>query len=565
MNKIFNLTTIAVAMIAVLGLVGCKPVGGIMTMTTSLDEVTFSLAGSETVKIDWGDGSIETKNFQNDGYISEIKFQHRYQDQKPRTIKITGKNILHLDCQHLQLTELDVSKNTRLEKLNCTSNLLTHLDLSQNQSLRDVRFGKNQFTTSGLNALFGTLHSMGFWSSDGPIEKIIEIGGNPGSTDCDPSIAAKGWTVEGFAPVIELPWENSGGLAAKVIGSKLIISGTGTMADFDPSNDAPWSKFRFSDKITEVIIEHGVTKIGASAFFQFYGLVSVTIPEGVTEIGNGAFYGCGRLSYVTIPKSVTKIGADVFSDCGRLGSINVPAGVTKIETAAFAGAGLLSIDVDPGNARFSSIDGVLFNKNQTVILQYPGGRQGDYAIPDGVREIGERAFSQTSVVSVFIPQSVMKIGRGAFYQSRALTTVNIPSGVKEIAANTFLSCNSLASIVIPSGVTLIAVSAFSDCSNLASVFIPNTVTRIADNAFWNCHSLTSVTIPESVTRLGFASFADIKGLTSVTILSSSPPARQNDTFRNLSESACLYVPQAAIDAYKASAIWKNFSCIEAVD
>jgi len=101
--------------------------------------------------------------------------------------------LTYLGCSNNRLTELDVSRNTALLHLDCWDNQLTALNVSENVALEILIMSDNQFTDEALNALFNTLHGNG---------GEISISGNPGSADCDPSIAeAKGWTVEGFTGI----------------------------------------------------------------------------------------------------------------------------------------------------------------------------------------------------------------------------------------------------------------------------------------------------------------------------------------------------------------------------
>ena len=139
-------------------------------------------------------------------------------------------------------------------------------------------------------------------------------------------------------------------------------------------------------------------------------------------------------------------------------------------------------------------------------------------IPDSVTSIGDRAFLNCSgLPSIDIPDSVTSIGDYAFSECRGLTSVDISDSVTSIGNGAFEICDSLTSITIPDGVTSIGNSAFDNCDSLTSVTIPDSVTSIGDRAFGNCYSLTSVTIPGSVTSIGNGAFSYCMDLTSVTI------------------------------------------------
>ena len=266
------------------------------------------------------------------------------------------------------------------------------------------------------------------------------------------------------------------------------------------------------------VIPNSVTSIGDSAFSLCLGLISVTISNSVTNIGTGAFYYCANLASVTIPDSVTSIGESVFSSCNGLTSVIIGAGVTSIGIGAFNScASLTSFAVAPSNTAFASIDGVIFNKAQTILQLYPAGKQGAYVIPNSVTSIGNSAFKWCgSLTSVTIPDSVTSIGNSAFECCGSLTSMTIPNSVTSIGDVAFGSCSGLTSVTIPNSVTSIGNDAFGNCSGLTSVTIPNSVTSIGNSAFDSCTSLTSVTIPASVTSIGERVFAHT-GLISVTI------------------------------------------------
>ncbi len=194
------------------------------------------------------------------------------------------------------------------------------------------------------------------------------------------------------------------------------------------------------------------------------------ITYNVTSIGNSAFDGCTSLASIEIPNSVTSIGSEAFRDCTSLTSIEIPDSVTSIGYFAFYNCiSLTSINVDEDNTVYSSLDGNLYNKNKTTLIQYAIGKQA---------------------TSFTIPNSVTSIGNGAFQYCKSLTSIEIPNSVTSIGDRAFSDCNSLTSIEIPNTVTSIGNYAFRNCISLTSIEIPNTVTSIGDYAFRDCTSLT---------------------------------------------------------------------------
>ncbi|MCH4201382.1 MAG: leucine-rich repeat domain-containing protein [Bacilli bacterium] len=201
-----------------------------------------------------------------------------------------------------------------------------------------------------------------------------------------------------------------------------------------------------SIKIPSIYLGKPVTSIGYQAFYYCRSLTSIVIPNSVTSIGYGAFWGCSSLTSVVIPDSVTSIGDYAFYYCSSLTSIVIPNSVTFIGDYAFYYcSSLTSINVNDDNSNYSSLDGVLYDKDKTTLINYPCAKLDNvFAIPNSVTSIGNSAFSScTSLTSIVIPNSVTSIGDYAFYNCSSLTSIVIPNSVTSIGDYAFSYCSSL--------------------------------------------------------------------------------------------------------------------------
>lgn len=314
---------------------------------------------------------------------------------------------------------------------------------------------------------------------------------------------------------------------------ELTISGKGPMNDYSIFN-TPWYHYY----IHTVVINEGVTTVGAHAFMQTGGLESVSFPSSIEYIGKSAFQECWVLQEVSLkktktkdiaagafrgsgvisvllpetlesirdysfgfcryladldlPQSATFIGNYTFQWCSTLTIKEIPTKVTSIGTAAFQGSGLTSITIPPMVSKISqnlfkdcsSLKSVTLHEDVKTISS--GAFEGCYnltsiSFPSELTDIGTRAFLGSGLTSIDIPEEMRMINDSSFSGSR-LESVNIPSNIWHIGKGAFLGCGNLKTVELSEGVWSIGPQAFYDC-NLSSVVIPRTTAYIYDHAF----------------------------------------------------------------------------------
>ncbi len=259
----------------------------------------------------------------------------------------------------------------------------------------------------------------------------------------------------------------------------------------------------------------------------------------VTQIGYSAFRSL-HIEDVIIPDSITTIGGFAFAE-STLNSIDIPDSVTNINELAFQTSKLLTnISVTDNNSQYSSNEGILYSKDESIIIKYPEGRKGyTYTLPNNVTKIGDYAFSMVkNLKEVTIDDFVTTIGTYAFYNAQNLNNLIIPNSVTEIGDHAFydistltnitlsnqitsieeslLAQTSITSITIPNGVTSIGKEAFKS-SKLKSINIPTSVTDIGESAFNGILTLDTITIPANVNSLGEGAFFNMAGLQSINV------------------------------------------------
>lgn len=302
-----------------------------------------------------------------------------------------------------------------------------------------------------------------------------------------------------------------------------------------------------SYSLQSIVIPEGVTSIGASAFRNCYSLQSIVIPEGVTRIGDYAFQGCANLQRIVIPASVISVGISVFQNCINLRDVNILGSLTNIRDYTFSGC--------------YSLQGI--------------------NIPEGVTSIGASAFRDCgSLQSIAIPASVTSIGASAFQGcANAVFSVNVNNFAPKAAV--FMYCRRLTGNLniiadeIPhdafafTGITSLFCKAnkttrtsgggaFYSCVELARVELTD-IKEIGSFTFNACTALSLAIIGDTVTKIDSSAFLNCTTLARLVVKAATPPTLASDTLKGCSKLTAIYVPDEAVEAYKAATNWIGYA------
>lgn len=257
-----------------------------------------------------------------------------------------------------------------------------------------------------------------------------------------------------------------------VILSTIIISLLTPKSYALTTDDGKFDYYIDSTNMTALIVSCNNVGDGDGDVIVPSSIGNYTVTEIISEVFTGSW-----IETIHIPSSVTSISADVVDDCINLKSINV----------------------NEQNANYSSVDGVLFNKDKTTILSYPQGKQETgYEIPDSVTNISTATFDKCqNLINVNIPNTVTNIGTEAFAYCTKLENIELPSQLNKIEKNLFDGCTNLKTINIPNGVSSIEAKAFNNCSSLTSITVPASVSNIGEDVFLNCNALKDIIVDEN--------------------------------------------------------------------
>lgn len=287
---------------------------------------------------------------------------------------------------------------------------------------------------------------------------------------------------------------------------------------------------------TTITLPEGLETIQRTAFL-FSGLESVTLPSTIRTIGEGAFQGTA-LTAITIPEGVESLGDECFYDC-PISEITLPASLTAVGAGAFSGTNLTEFKVAAGSKSFTVQDGILYNADKTLLVEFPAKSTiTEYTLPAVTIGICGEAFDRTGIQKITVGSKFRAIDGFAFCKSK-LAEINMPESLVFIGEQAFAGTN-LTKVVLPSALPLIQNAAFAECKSLSEVTIPSSVKNIQIRAFYGCTSLVTINCLGAV------------------------PAELEDwyeayeaPFYQVPSTAVVNVPSTSLDTYKNDTYWKS--------
>lgn len=350
------------------------------------------------------------------------------------------------------------------------------------------------------------------------------------------------------------------------------LSNASVIGNSIPSFALCYTTYKGKKSIKTVKLPENITTIGERAFYDCTNLTSINIPLSVTIIKNAAFARCTNILSITLPNTLKTIEESAFSECFALSGVFVPTSVTSIGDWSFSDCGGL-IEVDSNNLYYSSNNGVLLNKNQSILIKCPISISGNYIIPNTVTTIKDWAFRACNKIeTIRIPSSTISVASNSFTGCTGEFIVDLDN--PNFSSNNGVLFNKVQTVLIkcpisksgsytmPTTTISISDNAFMNCELLTEVIPPQSLAFIGRNAFYYCSKLKKFSIPSGILSIGDNAF-NYWG-TGVSIYSYSTTPLDLSTSSNPFSYTygTLYVPIGSKNLYSQSIPWKWLTIVE---
>lgn len=269
-------------------------------------------------------------------------------------------------------------------------------------------------------------------------------------------------------------------------------------------------------------MQKGAVVIGTMLYRFPEDMQELAVPWNVRRFHPEVFKGRHSLKKLVTP--ILPPGRDIenLERRGRCSSLTIASETAYINIAMLRKwYSLEEVVVAAGHKKYRTLDGVLYSRDGRILVRYPAGRREEmFAVPEGVKKIGEFAFeNQGYLKKILLPESVVTLGTGAFSGCRRLEDIELPSGIREI----------------PDAGTYRGAGVFKDCQKLKRIMLPDKLSYLGSFAFYNS-GLCSIVLGEGLEQIGeYALMAE--GLKEIVL----PPG-----VKRVGKGALFYVEKAEV-------------------
>ena len=266
----------------------------------------------------------------------------------------------------------------------------------------------------------------------------------------------------------------------------LTIKGSGAIFDYIKTDEnhrrIKPDYYCFRKNIKHIVIEKGITRIGAYAFEDCFNLVDVKAPEGIDVIGKHAFSNCTALKSYEFKEGLKGVERCAFYGCRSLKEAEFPESMYIIEAHAFEKCSALSY---------------LCFKRKGVVILHP------------------YAFAQSGVKALRFESETVDIEDFAFFNCTSLKHVYAYKGEYSVYCGAFSGCKNLVSVYLNGNLSRLESSAFENCTKLKLASLRGTIKAIDSRTFANCKKLHVLWIPETVERVTAGAFENCNKIENV--------------------------------------------------
>lgn len=347
--------------------------------------------------------------------------------------------------------------------------------------------------------------------------------------------------------------DNSGNLEKLEHHSKIMIDQYDV--EYDVIANSVSNAGFISAKVKHYKIRNGTEIISGGAFWNIDSLTQIELPEGLKTIESGAFSHCNSLVKINFPNGLEAIKGSAFEACTSLKDIVIPKSVTKIEGYAFNGCnGIETFKIDPNNKNYVYENGIVYSIDKTeVILAIESLIPPKVVLPDTVLKIHDGAFYNCfNLEEIEIPASVSLLGFDALLQCSNLIKISVdkrnenyysengvlfsktnclliypaksnrnsyevPLNIEKINQYAFANCSFIEKIKLPKNLTSIESGSFSCCINLMQINIPDRITKIPEFGFFMCRELKKIKLPKQIKSIDNYAFSMCENLKTINI------------------------------------------------